>query len=79
MPPPEKLWLRLTKRGNDYEGAYSTDGNDFKVLATRPWADGAPQFVGFVAKNGRNTAADRIDVCIDSFELAAPSKAADKP
>ncbi|HTU26736.1 MAG TPA: M56 family metallopeptidase [Pirellulales bacterium] len=79
MPAPKRLWLRLTKRGNDYEGAYSTDGRDFKVLAARRWGYGAPQFVGFIAKNGRNTAAEEIDVEIDSFELAEPADTSKQP
>ena len=69
LPNPARLWLRITKRGKQYECAYSTDGRDFTVAGSREWGKCTPKYLGFLAKNGGNPAADEIDVCIDSFEL----------
>jgi hypothetical protein len=72
LPTPEKLWLRVTRQDTQYECAYSTDGRDFTVAGSRPWGKCAPKYVGFLAKNGGNPAAEEIDVSIDSFELRSP-------
>jgi regulation of enolase protein 1 (concanavalin A-like superfamily) len=86
LPAPERLWMRITKRGNEYECAYSTDGKDFTIAGSRPWGKQPPKYLGFMAKNGGNPAADEIDVCIDSFVLSSllaveekKSAADDKP
>ncbi|MGO9113790.1 MAG: DUF1583 domain-containing protein [Thermoguttaceae bacterium] len=78
LPNPGKFWMRITKRGDQYECAYSTDGRDFTVAGSRPWGTQATKYLGFLAKNGGNPQAGEIDVCIDSFELRSlPSKHAD--
>jgi hypothetical protein len=78
LPTPARFWMRITNRGGDYECAYSTDGKDFKVAGSRPWGRRPPKYLGFMAKNGGNPAAEEIDVCIDSFEFSAPPVAANK-
>ena len=78
LPNPGKFWMRITKRGDQYECAYSTDGDDFKVAGSRPWGEHAPKYLGFLAKNGGNPLANEIDVSIDSFELRSlPTKQAE--
>ena len=78
LPTYERFWMRVTKRGERYECAYSTDGKDFHVAGSRPWGKRPPKYLGFMAKNGGNPAADEIDVCIDSFEFSPPPRADDK-
>jgi regulation of enolase protein 1 (concanavalin A-like superfamily) len=78
VPNPGKFWMRVTRRGNQYECAYSTDGRDFKVAGSRPWGEHPPKYLGFLAKNGGNPDAPEIDVCIDSFELRALPGASDR-
>ncbi len=73
---PGRFWLRVTRRGTDYECAYSTDGDKFTVAGSRPWGKRPPKYVGFVAKNGGNPQAGEIDVSIDSFEVRSPPTAA---
>jgi regulation of enolase protein 1 (concanavalin A-like superfamily) len=78
LPNPGEFWMRITKRGDQYECAYSTDGHDFKVAGARPWGNRATKYFGFLAKNGGNPQAGEIDVCIDSFELrSSPAKDAE--
>ncbi len=69
---PVKFWLRITRRGTDYECAYSTDGDKFNVVGSHSWGKAPPKYVGFVAKNGGNPDASEIDVSIDSFEFRSP-------
>jgi WD40 repeat protein len=71
LPAPERFWMRVTKRGGAYECAYSTDGKDFKLAGSRPWGKHPPKYLGFLAGNGANYAAEEIAVCIDSFELSS--------
>ncbi len=66
-----KYWLRLKKRGNQYEHAFSTDGKAFKVVGIRQWDDGAPKRIGLIAKNGGNKEADELDAQFEFFELRA--------
>ncbi len=67
----EHFWLRLTKRGDRYECASSTDGKTFRIHGEMPWPDRVPKQIGIIAKNGGNKLADEIDVSFDSFELRA--------
>jgi len=69
---PGRFWMRVTRRGNEYERAYSADGRSFKVAGARPWGKKPPKYLGFLAKNGGNPEASEIDVCINSFELRSP-------
>jgi regulation of enolase protein 1 (concanavalin A-like superfamily) len=78
LPNPGRFWMRVTKRGNEYECAYSTDGRNFKVAGSRPWGEKPTEYLGFLAKNGGNPRAGEIDVCIDSFELRALGAAGGK-
>lgn len=73
---PDELWLRVIKSGNEYECAYSTDGKTFEVAGKLPWGDGAPKYIGFLAKNGGNPKASEIDACFESFEVrkGAPAR-----
>jgi regulation of enolase protein 1 (concanavalin A-like superfamily) len=78
LPAPERFWMRVTKHDGEYECAYSTNGKDFTMAGSRPWGEHPPKYLGFVAGNGANDAAAKIEVCIDSFELSAPRLADDQ-
>lgn len=75
----DKYWVRLTKRGNRYEYAFSTDGKDFKVRGEQQWGDGAPRRMGLLAKNGGNKEAGELDAQFEFFELRSPVPADVKP
>ena len=68
----KKCWLRLTKRGDAYEHAYSTDGKTFIVAGEKIWGNGAPKRIGVFAKNGGNPEATDIDAAFDFFEVRSP-------
>jgi regulation of enolase protein 1 (concanavalin A-like superfamily) len=74
----KRYWVRLTKRGNRYEYASSTDGKDFKVHGEKEWGDGAPKKFGILAKNGGSKEASELDVGFEFFELRAPVAARDR-
>jgi len=63
----KRVWLRITKRGRTYERAYSTDGKEFVSAGSGIWGNGAPKWIGVMAKNGLSGAAD-IDAVFDFFE-----------
>jgi len=62
-----RFWLRLVKRANFYQYAYSIDGEEFTVVDEVVWGDGAPQSVGILAKNDR--VPDEIDAIFDCLEV----------
>jgi beta-xylosidase len=68
----KRIWLRLTRRGKNYEYATSTDGKEFVVHGDKEWA-GVPRMLGILAKNGGLEGVTEIDACFDFFELRAPS------
>lgn len=68
-PRLERLWLRLTKRGDRYAFSTSTDGESFGIHGNLPWGDGSPEWLGLVAKSGAGSRAPEIDATIDSFEV----------
>ena len=74
----KKYWLRLTKRGDKYEYAWSKDGTEWAVAGERPWGTGAPKRVGIIAKNGGNKDAAEIDAAYEFFELRADPPARKK-
>ncbi len=63
----DRVWLRVTKRSNLYEYAYSTDGERFTVMGKKAWGGGSPQWIGIIAKNFQAT--EEIDAVFDSFEI----------
>jgi tetratricopeptide (TPR) repeat protein len=77
----EKVWLRITKRGNRYAFSTSLDGETFLPLRFPrqdttggfkggvPWGDGAVERVGIVAKNGPTKGAPEVDASFDFFEV----------
>ena len=73
-PKVDRLWLRLTKRGNVYERSYSTDGKEFTAVAEKAWGNGDPTFVGIIAVNGNGTEVG-IDAVFDFFELRGLTEA----
>lgn len=78
----EKLWLRLTRRGNIYEYASSLDGSKFETHGERIWGDSTPKRLGLLAKNGggRNSEAiPEIDARFELFELLSPVPAKTAP
>jgi regulation of enolase protein 1 (concanavalin A-like superfamily) len=70
----KRIWLRLTRRGKNYEYATSTDGKKFVVHGQKEWG-GAPRMLGILAKNGGLEGVKEIDACFDFFELSAPPPA----
>ena len=79
---PEKLWLRIVKRGDFCELFTSTDGQSFlppTVLATDGgptdpriyWGDAAIEYVGLYAENGSAMDAREVDASFDFFEVLA--------
>jgi regulation of enolase protein 1 (concanavalin A-like superfamily) len=67
----KRVWLRLTRRGKNYEYATSTDGKKFTVHGQKEW-EGNPRMVGILAKNGGLAGVKEIDACFDFFEMSAP-------
>jgi regulation of enolase protein 1 (concanavalin A-like superfamily) len=67
----KRVWLRLTRRGKNYEYATSTDGKKFTVHGQREW-ESTPRMVGILAKNGGLAGVKEIDACFDFFEMSAP-------
>ncbi len=88
-PELERLWLRVTKRGNRFTFSTSLDGKTF--LATRypehdstglfqrgvVWGDGSVRRVGLFAKNGTDITAPEIDASFDFFEVRSLSNKAE--
>jgi len=70
-----RVWIRVTKRGKSYERAYSTDGKAFFSAGQRTWGDGAPKWVGILAKNGETSKPAEIDAAFDFFEVRSLSDA----
>jgi hypothetical protein len=68
MEPADKIWFRLIKRGNVYERAFSTDGEEYKVIGEAVWGDGSPQQLGIVACNGP-LEDNEIDAQFDFFQI----------
>jgi regulation of enolase protein 1 (concanavalin A-like superfamily) len=71
----KKYWLRLTKKGDRYEYAWSKDGKDWVVAGEKSWGDGEPKRVGLIAKNGGNKEAKEMDAAFDFFELRVARQA----
>ena len=67
----KRYWVRLTKRGNRYEYAFSSDGKSFTVNGEVEWGDGSPKQIGILAKNGGNKDAGELDAAFEFFELRA--------
>ena len=74
----KKYWLRLTKRGESYEFAWSADGKKWNASGERAWGDGKPKQIGLIAKNGGNKDAPEVDAAFEFFELRGPEKPAKK-
>jgi len=79
---PEKLWLRIVKRGAFCELFTSTDGQSFGpplVLASDGgppdnrvyWGDAPVSYVGLYAENGSAMDAPAVDASFDFFEVQA--------
>ena len=43
------------------------------MVGKRPWDDGSPKYLGFLAKNGGLPDTPETDAVIESFNLASPS------
>jgi regulation of enolase protein 1 (concanavalin A-like superfamily) len=69
----KRVWLRLTRRGDQYEYAASKDGKKFMVYGAQPWGEGPPKKIGLLAKNGGLAGVPEIDARFDFFELRAPA------
>jgi regulation of enolase protein 1 (concanavalin A-like superfamily) len=53
-PGITKYWLRIIKRGNKYQYAYSYDGQHYVRVGEQDWGNGKPKKLGLLAKNGGN-------------------------
>ena len=85
----EKVWLRVTKRGNRYTFSTSLDGKSFRTkrfpmadhtgLFKRdlPWGNGSVKRVGIFAKNGPSKGAPEINASFEFFEVRSVSRQAD--
>ena len=69
MGPVERVWLRLTKRGNHYEYAASSDGKAFRAFGEIEWGGEPPKWIGLVAKNSAGSGAPEIDASFDFFKV----------
>jgi regulation of enolase protein 1 (concanavalin A-like superfamily) len=75
----KRYWVRLTKHGNRYEYAFSTDGKSFAVSGEVVWGDSSPKQIGILAKNGGNKDASELDAAFEYFELRAPAPVPPQP
>ncbi len=66
--PTNRIWMRLIKRGNVYERAFSTDGMKYTSAGDAVWGNGRPTWVGIVAINGSQIA-EEIEAQFDFFEI----------
>jgi len=78
----QKIWLRMTKRGNQYTFSASVDGKSFVPLESPlvdrlgvldggvQWGDGTVKRVGLYANNA-SRGAPEIDASFDFFEVKA--------
>ena len=64
-----RYWLRLTRQGDQFEYASSTDGQTFRVQGKAPWTGGVPRRLGIVAKNGGARGAPEVDAHFEFFEV----------
>jgi hypothetical protein len=64
-----RIWLRISKRGNQYVFSKSLDGEAF-IPAGSParWGDGSPEYIGLWALTG-SAEAPEIDASFDFFEV----------
>jgi thiol-disulfide isomerase/thioredoxin len=65
----DRLWLRVTKRGNQYVLSKSFNGKEFDLYATWAWGDGTVKRIGLFAKNGKSSDAPEVPVSFDFFEI----------
>jgi beta-lactamase regulating signal transducer with metallopeptidase domain/regulation of enolase protein 1 (concanavalin A-like superfamily) len=77
--PFQKLWLRLTKRGSNYECSSSVDGKSFTVQTVQNWGDGSPKKIGLFAIKGSLTQPPDVDASFEFFEVAAVSSQTAEP
>lgn len=78
-PDIEKIWLRITKRGDSYLFSTSTDGKSFVMQSSVPWKKDSPQKVGLFANNGSfwPEPVQDMDASFGFFEVATvPTKRA---
>ncbi|MGD8499956.1 MAG: M56 family metallopeptidase, partial [Phycisphaerales bacterium] len=74
----EKLWLRITKRGNSCQCATSTDGESFALRSSVSWKKDSPKRLGLFANNGSFWEGEvpDLDASFEFFEvtLATPER-----
>jgi Tol biopolymer transport system component/regulation of enolase protein 1 (concanavalin A-like superfamily) len=73
-PGIKKYWLRIIKRSNKYEYAYSYDGETYVTVGEQTWGDGRPKKLGVLAKNGGNPDAPELECQFDFFQLTCPNE-----
>lgn len=61
------FWLRVIKRGTQYQCMASLDGKSFTTYAVIPWETGTTKKVGLVAKNGPTH--PEMEAQFDFFEV----------
>lgn len=72
-PDAKELWMRIEKRGKDFEFSASADGKEFVIAGKATWGNGAPKMLGVYAKNGGRDEIPEIDAVFDFFELRSLS------
>ncbi len=87
-PSLDRLWLRVTKRGNRYAVSTSLDGKRFfeerwlfntdgDLSRGLGWGNGSVKRVGLIAMNGVDSEAPEIDASFDFFEVRSVSDKTD--
>lgn len=67
---PDKIWLRLIKKGDRMIAIASRDGERYHLIAQQPWGQDQPAMVGLIAKNGAPGSAPQLDASFDSFDIS---------
>jgi len=65
----KRYWLRLTKKGKQYDYSWSSDGEKWTQAGEKAWGDGQPKRVGLIAKNGGNKNAKELNTALQFFEV----------
>jgi regulation of enolase protein 1 (concanavalin A-like superfamily) len=67
-----RYWVRVSRRGQRYACAVSTDGKDYHIHFEREWG-GQAKKIGILALNGGPPDTPEVDAAFEFFELRAPA------
>jgi uncharacterized protein (TIGR03067 family) len=68
VPESDRVWIRLTKRGDVYERSYSVDGERYVSVGQQSWGTGDPKWLGLIAVNG-GARDEGLDAVFDFLEI----------